>query len=208
MGRYLGSRNGPLTIGASLAGAYIRTRPDLEAPDVHLHFLPFMPGDKGWDLAKFSGFRLGMYQNRPVSRGRVRITSSDPKASPSILFNHLTEEEDVRAIVGGMKLAKRVAEAMPKELGVREIAPGPAGDSDEGLLDYIRANGDTGFHYCGTARMGTDARAVVDPQLQVRGVQRLRVIDASVMPTVVSGNINAAVLMIGEKGADLVKAGS
>src|SRR5690606_31905599 len=75
---YLGPRNGPLTIGASLAGAYLTTLPDAKAPDVHLHFLPFMPGDKGWDLADFSGFRLGMYQNRPVSRGRVRITSSDP----------------------------------------------------------------------------------------------------------------------------------
>jgi choline dehydrogenase len=204
---YLGPRNGPLTIGASLAGAYVKTRPDVEAPNLHLHFLPFMPGDKGWDLAKFSGFRLGMYQNRPESRGRVRITSSDPKASPSILFNHLSEEEDVRTILEGMKLAKRVADAMPQELMVKEIEPGPAGDSDEGLLDYIRTNGNTGFHYSGTARIGKDDLAVVDPQLRVRGINNLRVIDASVMPTIPSGNINAAVLMIGEKGADLVKAG-
>jgi choline dehydrogenase len=204
---YLGPRNGPLTIGASLAGAYVKTRPDVEAPDLHLHFLPFMPGDKGWDLAKFSGFRLGMYQNRPKSRGRVRITSADPKGSPSILFNHLSEEEDVQTILEGMKLAKRVADAMPKELNVEEIEPGTAGDSDEGLLEYIRTNGNTGFHYSGTARMGKDDMAVVDPQLRVRGLENLRVIDASVMPTIPSGNINAAVLMIGEKGADLVKAG-
>src|SRR5690606_12733613 len=89
---------------------------------------------------------------------------------------------------------------------VREIEPGPAGDTDEGLLEYIRATGDTGFHFSGTARMGTGGMSVVDPRLRVHGVNRLRVIDASVMPTIASGNINAAVLMIGEKGADLVKA--
>lgn len=202
---YLGPRNGPLTIGASLAGAYVKTREDVEAPDLHLHFLPFMPGEKGWDLADFSGFRLGMYQSRPTSRGRVRITSDDPKANTSILFNHLTEDEDVRTLMDGMKIAKRVAEAMPDKYNVKEIAPGSDADTDEGLLDYIRTTANTGFHYCGTARMGTDDMAVVDPQLRVRGVDNLRVIDASVMPTTTSGNINAAVLMIGEKGADLVK---
>lgn len=205
---YLGPRNGPLTIGASLAGAYVYTRPDAEAPDLHLHFLPFMPGEKGWDLAKFSGFRLGMYQNRPESRGRVRIKSPDPHESPSILFNHLAEEEDVRVLMAGMKLAKKIAETEPlKGQIIEEIEPGPRGDNDEDLLAYIRETADTGFHFCGTARMGKDDMAVVDPALRVRGVNRLRVIDASVMPTIVSGNINAAVLMIGEKGADLVKAG-
>lgn len=104
-----------------------------------------------------------------------------------------------------MKLAKQLGEAMPKEFDVREIEPGADADSDDGLLDYIRANADTAFHFCGSARMGNDDMAVVDPQLRVRGVDKLRVIDASVMPTVSSGNINPAVLMIGEKGADLVK---
>ncbi|MBN2732450.1 MAG: GMC family oxidoreductase N-terminal domain-containing protein [Balneolaceae bacterium] len=202
---YLGPRNGPLTIGAALAGAFVKTRADVEAPDLQIHFLPYMPGDKGYDLANFSGFRLGMYQSRPVSRGRVRITSADPKDSPSILFNHLTEEEDVRTIMEGMKMAKRVVDSMPDKYNIKEIEPGADGDTDEGLLDYIRENGDTSFHFCGTARMGTDEMAVVDPQLRVRGVDKLRVIDASVMPTTSSGNINPAVLMIGEKGADLVK---
>lgn len=203
---YLGPRNGPLTIGASLAGAYVYTRSGLEAPDVHLHFLPFLPGEKGWDLAKESGFRLGMYENRPTSRGRVRITSTDPKASPSFLFNHLMEEADVRTLMDGMKLAKRISETEPlKGYIIEELGPGREGDTDEGLLDYIRANADTGFHFCGTARIGQDDMAVVDPELRVQGVNKLRVIDASIMPTITSGNINAAVLMIGEKGADLVK---
>jgi len=203
---FVGPRNGPLTIGASLAGAYVFTRPGLEAPDLHLHFLPFMPGAKGWDLSKESGFRLGMYQNRPRSRGRVRIRSSDPTEAPSVLFNHLADPDDVRTIMDGMKLARRIADAM-KTFDVREIEPGPAGETDEGLLDYIRTNGDTGFHYSGTARMGEDDMCVVDSRLRVRGVGKLRVIDASVMPTITSGNIHAAVMMIGEKGADLVKAG-
>jgi len=164
-----------------------------------------MPGEKAWDLADFSGFRLGMYQCRAASRGRVRITSPDPRDSPSIVFNHLTEEEDVRVIMAGMKLAKKLGEAMPKEFDVKEIEPGGDADTDDGLLDYIRSNADTAFHFCGSARMGTDDMAVVDPQLRVRGVDKLRVIDASVMPTIASGNINPAVLMIGEKGADLVK---
>jgi choline dehydrogenase len=202
---YLGPRNGPLTIGAALCGAFVYTQPGGQTPDLHLHFLPFMPGEKGWDLADFSGFRLGMYQSRPASRGRVRITSPDPRVSPSFVFNHLTEEEDVRTLMAGMKLAKRVGEAMPTEVDAREIEPGADVDSDEELLEYIRGNADTAFHFCGTARMGTDDMAVVDPQLRVRGVERLRVIDASVMPTIASGNINPAVLMIGEKGADLVR---
>lgn len=207
MSYYLGGRSGPLTIGASLAGAYLFTRPGIEAPDLQLHFLPFMPGEKGWDLARFSGFRLGMYQNRPLSRGHLRITSPDPRANPSIRFNHLAEPEDVRTAIAGMKIARRIAEAEPlRSHVIREIEPGPIGDTDEGLLDYIRSTGDTGFHFSGTARMGTDGMAVVDPRLRVHGVNRLRVIDASVMPTIASGNINAAVLMIGEKGADLVKA--
>ena len=204
---YLGGRDGVLTIGASLAGAYVFTRPGLPAPDLHLHFLPFMPGEKGWDLADQSGFRLGMYQNRPESRGYARINSPDPRAAPSFRFNHLAEEEDVRVVMAGMKLARQIAAAMPREYEIRETGPAEEGDTDEGLLEYIRANADTAFHFSGSARMGTDDLAVVDPQLRVRGVNRLRVIDASVMPTITSGNINAAVLMIGEKGADLVKAG-
>lgn len=202
---YVGPRNGPLNIGASLCGGFIYTQPGATTPDLHLHFLPFMPGEKGWDLAKFSGFRLGMYRSRPVGRGRVRIVSPDPRESPSIVFNHLTEEEDIRVLMDGMKLAKQLGEAMPQEFEVREIEPGPDADSDDGLLEYIRQNADTAFHFSGTARMGVDDMAVVDPQLRVHGVDRLRVIDASVMPTLPSGNINPGVLMIGEKGADLVR---
>ncbi len=204
---YLGPRVGPLTIGAAIGGAFFRTRQELEWPDVQLHLLPFMPGPKGYDLADESGFRLAMYQCIPKSRGYLRIDSLDPRANPKIRFNHLAEEEDVQTLLTAMKMAKKIAEAMPKDMNIREEGPGKDGDTDDGLLAYIRQNGDTSFHFCGTARMGTDEKAVVDPQLRVRGVGRLRVIDASVMPTPSSGNIQPVVHMIAEKGADLVKAG-
>src|SRR5690606_37201092 len=203
---YFGPRNGPLTIGASLAGAYLRTTPSVQAADVQLHFLPFMPAENGRELAEESGFRLGMYLCRPLSRGHVRITSPDPRDNPHIIFNHLEREEDRVGLIEGMKMAKKIADAMPvKKLNIRETEPGPRGATEEGLLEYIRASADTAFHFCGTARMGQDDMAVVDPQLRVRGMQGLRVIDASVMPTQASANINPAVLMIGEKGADLVR---
>src|SRR5690606_23642007 len=143
----------------------------------------------------------------PKSRGYLRIDSLDPRANPKIRFNHLAEEEDVQAILTAMKMAKKIADAMPADLDIREVGPGKQGDTDEGLLAYIRETGDTSFHFCGSARLGTDERAVGDPELRVRGVGKLRVIDASVMPTPSSGNIQPVVHMIAEKGADLVKAG-
>ena len=105
----------------------------------------------------------------------------------------------------GTRIAKDIAQAMPAEFQIEEIAPGPAGDSDQGLLDYMHDSAGTGFRYAGTARIGTDDMAVVDPQLRVRGVEELRVIDASVMPVEMTGNIQPTVLMIGERGADLVQ---
>lgn len=205
---YVGPRNGPLTIGASLAGAYVRSRHGLPAPDIHLHYLPFTPGKKGWDLAKQSGFRLGFYPNRPESRGRVRIVSPDARVGPSVVFNHLSSENDMRILLDGMRIARKIGGAAPlKRYDVVEQAPGSLGDTEEGLRQYIRDTAATAFHYSGTARMGNDDGAVVDSALRVRGVERLRVIDASVMPTIVSGNTNPAVVMIAEKGADLVKAG-
>lgn len=204
---FLGEKNNPMSIGASMAGAYLHTRPGLEAPDVQLHFIPFLPGPKGWDLAKYSGFRLGMYQNRPASRGHVRISSGNVRDNPDILFNHLDHPDDLRTLIDAMKIARTIGAATALHpYDVQEILPGAATDEDEdALIEYIRSTGDTAFHFAGTAKMGTDSKAVVDPELRVHGITGLRVIDASVMPAIVSGNTNAAVLMIGEKGADLVR---
>ncbi|UMG94829.1 GMC oxidoreductase [Nocardioides sp. TF02-7] len=146
-----------------------------------------------------------MYEGRPKSRGHVRITSADPTAPADITFNHLSSEEDQQVLMKGMRIAKRIADAMPAGLDIREVEPGPLADTDEGLLDYMRESANTGFHYAGTARIGTDDLAVVDPQLRVRGVDGLRVVDASVMPVQMTGNIHPTVLMIAERGADLVQ---
>jgi choline dehydrogenase len=202
---YLLPRNGPLNIGASLAGAFFRTDPKLPEPDIQLHFLPFMPGDKGWDLAAFSGFRLGMYQGRPHSRGHARITSPDVDDQPDFVFNHLSHDADVAVAMAGMRAAMKVAVAMPADLEIKQIAPGPD-PSDEALLQYIRESSDTAFHFAGTARMGTDDLAVVDPTtMRVRGVTGLRVVDASAMPGQLTANIHPGVIAVAERASDLIK---
>ena len=202
---YLLPRNGPLNIGASLAGAFFRTRPELPEPDIQLHFLPFMPGDKGWDLADFSGFRLGMYQGRPFSRGYARISGRSVDDQPDFVFNHLSHEEDAAVAVAGMRAAMKVGAAMPSEFGIEQIDPGPNLSNDE-LLAWIKANSGTAFHFAGTARMGTDDMSVVDPtSMRVRGVDGLRIVDASVMPGEVTANIHPAVIAIAERAADLIK---
>lgn len=204
---FLGGRTGPIAIGASLGGGYIRLMPEEKAPDLHFHLIPFRPGEKGWDLAPGSGFRFGMYQNRPESRGHVRIRSADPKDVASVVFNHLDTEHDRRTVLAAMRFTEKVAKARAlAAFDVKEVVPGPGVASDDEIMAFVRQTADTGFHFSGTAKMGTDSLAVVDPKLKVHGIEGLRVIDASVMPTIVSGNTNAAALMIGEKGAALVKA--
>jgi choline dehydrogenase len=205
---YLFRRRGPLTVGAALAGGFAKTRSDIPAPDIQISFSPFLNDQRAAGLSKRSGFLLGAYQVRPESRGYVRITSADPRAEPSIRLNALSTDNERKTLVAGLKLLRRIAEAEPlARLGTAEVTPELAGraDDDDRLLHHIEHTGRTAFHYSGTARMGTDALAVVDPALRVHGVEGLRVIDASVMPTVTSGNTNAAAIMIGEKGADLVK---
>ncbi|MBJ7485139.1 GMC family oxidoreductase N-terminal domain-containing protein [Brevundimonas sp.] len=205
---YVGPRNGALTNGPSSVIAYLRSRDGLEEADVLMHFLPFLPDETGWGLNKKSGFRIAMFKSRPESRGYVRLASADPKAAPSVVFNHLSAQSDVDTMMYGMRFAKRLSQTGPLARHVvEEIDPGTRGESDEGLLSFIRESANTGFHYAGTARMGNDDMAVLDANLRVRGIDGLRVIDASVMPALTSGNINPAVLMIGEKGADLVRAG-
>lgn len=204
-------RKGPMTVGAALAGGFASTRTGLDAPDIQIGFAPFLADVEGTGgLAKGSGFLLATYQLRPQSRGHVRITSPDPRAESSVVLNTLSTEHDRRVLLAGLRLLRRIAEAEPlRRLGATELSPDLEGgdDSDARLMAHIVRSGGSSFHYSGTARMGVDDLAVVDPCLRVHGVDRLRVIDASVMPTVTSGNTNAASIMIGEKGADLVKAG-
>lgn len=203
-------RNGPLNVGAALAGAFFRTNPELHEPDMQFHFLPFMPGDKGYDLADFSGFRIGMYQGRPHSRGHARITSPSVDDQPEFIFNHLSHEEDVDVAIAGVRAAVKIGAAMPSEFEVEPLGlswnPSDEEVVDE-MLQFVKEGADTAFHFAGTARMGTDDMAVVDPTtMRVRGVDGLRVVDASVMPGEVTANIHPAVIAIAEKAADLIKA--
>jgi choline dehydrogenase-like flavoprotein len=199
-------RRGPLALSAASAGIFARTRPELATPDVQFHFINFSSDTSAAELHPFSGFTQHVCQLRPESRGVIQLRSPDPAVAPAIHPNYLAEELDRRTIVAGLKLARRIA-ARPvlRHYIESEHAPGEAVQSDDEFLDYARRTGSTVFHPVGTARMGRDEMAVVDDQLRVHGIEALRVADASIMPTLVSGNTNAACIMIGEKCADLVR---
>jgi choline dehydrogenase len=203
--RYIVSRKGLLTIGAGYAGGFFRTSPDLLTPDVQAHFIIFSADAVGTGLHPFPGFIASICQLRPESRGFVRIKSAEPSEPPAIQPRYLSARHDRDTIVAGMKLLRRIMgqPAMLRYIA-EERAPGPLCESDADMLAYARDTGTTVFHPTSTCRMGSDPNAVVDERLRVRGIDGLRVIDASVMPTVVSGNTNAAAIMIGEKGADMI----
>jgi len=146
-----------------------------------------------------------MSQLQAESRGWVRLRSADPAQAPMIHYNYLSTENEQRTMVDGMKLLRKIVTTPPlSSYVIEERMPGPSVQSDKEWLDFILATGETVYHPTSTCRMGTDARSVVDERLRVRGLDGLRVIDASVMPAVVSGNTNAAVVAVAEKGADLV----
>jgi choline dehydrogenase len=198
-------RRGPLTVAAGHAAAFVRTRPELKRPDAQLYYINFSTAKRGGTLHPWSGFTISVSQLQVESRGSVRIKSADPRAAPAIRYNYLATENDRRVMVEGLKIARRIAAAAPLSgYIVNEEFPGPGVRSDAELLDVVRQSGETVFHPTSTCRMGTDARSVVDSQLRVRGLEGLRVVDASVMPAVVSGNTNAAVIAIAEKAADLI----
>ena len=203
--RYAMSRKGLLSIGAGYAGAFLRTRPDLASPDVQIHFLIFSTEAAGAALHPFSGFMASACQLRPESRGFVRIKSSDPHEPPAIQPRYLSSRNDCDTIVAGLtKLRAIMSQPVMRRLIAEERLPGPQCESDADLLAYARATGTTVYHPTSTCRMGSDRNAVVDERLRVHGFERLRVVDASIMPSLVSGNTNAAAVMIGEKGADMI----
>jgi len=203
--RYAFLRKGPLAVSAGYAGGFWRTRPELKRPDVQTHFLTFSLDRMGEKLHPFSGFTASICQLQPTSRGSVRIRSADPRVPPAIRYNYLATEHDRRTMLGGMRLLRRILDqpAMRPYIAAEHL-PGAQVQSDDEWLAYFRETGSTIYHPTCTAKMGTGAGAVVDSHLRVKGLAGLRVVDASVMPAVVSGNTNAAVIAIAEKAADLI----
>ena len=204
---YAFMRRGILTIGAGVVGVFARSRPGLEVPDVQFHFMPLSAERPGQGLHPFSGVTSSVCQLRPESRGRIAIVSPDVSVKPSIVSNYLTAETDRQVLLAGMRLVRKVARQPAFARYVkREYLPGPDVESDEALLAFAKAKGTTIFHPCGTCKMGRDPNAVVDERLRVHGIAALRVVDASIMPVITSGNTNAPVIMIGEKAADMIRA--
>jgi choline dehydrogenase len=206
--RWLAWRGGMLAFSPAHVGAFLRTRPELDHPDVQLTFTPasYEPGATR-RLEALPGMTSGCWVMRPQSRGSVRARSPDPADPPAIDPNYLDDPYDRMTMVAGLRLTRRLlrcAELAPWR--GEETSPGPAVESDEAWLDFARRSGGTVFHAIGSCRMGSDPLAVVDDRLRVRGLERLRVVDASIMPTMPSANTNAATYMIAEKGADLIRA--
>jgi choline dehydrogenase len=205
---YLLARKGPLTIAAAQAGLFARTRSELATPDVQFATVIFSADRPAEGLHKFSGFSVVVYQLRPESRGELKLKSADPAVPPAMHPNYLATETDRRTLVDGLKLGRRLlATPEMQHFITGEYIPGDQVQTDDEMLDYARQFGGTVFHPTSTCRMGVDPMAVVDPELRVHGMQGLRVVDASIMPAVVSGNTNAATIMIGEKAVDMIRRG-
>jgi choline dehydrogenase len=201
---YIGARKGFLSLPASPLRGFFKTREGLDSPDAMFTVQPFLvtPDLK---LARETGMTIITHQLRPESKGSIHIASADAKKPPSIRFNFLAERSDRDCVLACMRTVRRLVEAPPLAwLGAEEFQPGPKVKSDEELLDFVTRTAETTYHPVGTCKMGSDAAAVVDDHLRVRGIAGLRVADASIMPTLTSGNTNAPSIMIGEKAARMV----
>jgi choline dehydrogenase len=206
--RYLASGGGFLSLPSAPLLAFLKSRPELSTPDVQMHIVPYAIKDpKRRKLQDFPGMAIGCYQLRPESLGSIHIRSADPREQPAIRFNFLSDPIDRQTMVAGVKMARRIV-AQPAMDAYRddEFSPGAAVASDDEILDWMRRNSETAYHPMGTCRMGPGPNAVVDERLRVHGLDGLRIADASIMPTMPSGNTNAACIMIGEKACDLLRA--
>jgi len=205
--RYLTTGKGFLSIPSAPLLAFLKTHPDLETPDIQFHIAPYSIADVTTrTLHSDPGMTISVYQLRPESLGSVHIRSAEAGDHPSINFNFLSDPIDCSTLVGGIRLARKLCNTgAMRSVIEKEVHPGAETLDDNSLLDWIRNTANTGYHPVGTCRMGPhEAYAVVDERLRVHGLQGLRVADASIMPTMVSGNTNAACIMIGEKAAEMI----
>lgn len=199
-------RTGPLSVGIQQGGMFARTNDELDRPDVQFHFGTLTADMTAGKPHDFPGFTMSVCQLRPSSRGELRIKSNDPEDPPEIFANYLATEHDQQTMIDGFKLARKVARTRAmSEYIVEEYNVSADVQNDSEILDWIRGNASSIFHPVSTCRMGADPTSVVDDRLRVRGVTGLRVVDASVMPLLVSGNTNAPSIMIAEKAYDMIK---
>jgi choline dehydrogenase len=204
---YVLARRGALMMGAAPIGLFVRTRPELESPDVQYQFLAGSFVTPGGKMHDFPACQATCIPCRPESRGWLRIRSPDPAAPPAIQPNYLATQADKDTLIAGLRIARGVLQTRAMQEYVdAEFLPGPATETNEDWLAHVAKTAGTTYHPTSTCMMGTHQRAVVDPVLRVHGIEGLRVIDASIMPAVVSGNTNAATIMIAEKGADMILA--
>lgn len=209
--KYLFQRKGLLTLSAAHIAAFCKSRPDLSGPDIQFHILPAtmdldkLVNEQKMELEAAPGLTIAPCQLRPESRGHIRIKSPDPSVYPAIFANYLADPLDQEVAVAGLKWARKIGEAPALSPYVdHEMDPGAAVAGDAQLLEFARLAGSTIYHPVGTCQMGHGPMAVVDDQLRVRGLEGLRVVDASVMPRLVSGNTNAPTIMIAEKASDMI----
>lgn len=203
--QYMFSRSGPLTLAASQVAIFTKSEPSVTRPDIQFHMQPLSADKPGKGAHKFSAFTMSVCQLRPYSRGHIAIKSADPLQYPEIHPGYLSDERDHPVVVNGLRVARRIAEApslAPHILS--EFVPGTQYQTDTELLQAARLYSQSIYHPTSTCKMGNDAMAVVDDRLRVHGINGLRVVDASIMPELVSGNTNAPTIMIAEKGADMI----
>jgi choline dehydrogenase len=204
--KWLLFRRGPLAIGINQGGLFTRVLPESTRPDIQFHFATLSAEMAGGAPHPWSGCTFAVCQLRPESRGTVTIKSRDPMEPPALRPNYLARETDCRCALAGIRFGRRLAAAPAlADYMAEEYRPGATLTSDDELLEFARNHGATIFHPAGTCRMGADRMAVVDERLRVHGLAGLRVVDCSVMPTLTSGNTHAPVVMIAEKGADLIR---
>ncbi len=205
--KYILSKRGLFSMPAASIIAFLKTNKYIDTPDIQIQYIPFSVGSlKKRVFHDFPGMAAACYQLRPNSMGSIHINSPDPYKHPSIKFNFLSNDLDKQVLIDAVKIMRNIVEAKPMDL-IRDFehSPGASISNDNEIEQYIRENAETGFHPSGTCRMGPGSNAVVDDDLKVHGIKGLRVADASIFPTIPSGNTNAACIMVGEKAAELIK---
>ncbi len=207
--RYILTRSGPMAMAASLATGFLKTRPDVETPDIQFHVQPLSAENPGRGADHFSAFTMSVCQLRPESRGEIKLAGPDPRSYPKIHANYLATDTDCRTMVAGVNIARTIAKQPALAQRISEEYR-PHADLDmadyAATLDWIRDNTASIYHPTGTCKMGQGPNTVVDDQLKVHGIAGLRVADCAIMPEIVSGNTNAPAIMIGEKASDLILA--